>query len=219
MIDMVHFENADCMDYMKTFPDGYFDIAVVDPPYGIGEDGAKNHTRTKLAVAKDYKPFGGGDAAPPDADYFRELFRVSKNQVIFGANHFIEAFARNSSCWIVWDKLNGDNDFADCELAWTSFSTAVRICRYRWAGMMQENMKDKEKRIHPTQKPVALYMWILHRYAAAGGRFLDTHVGSGSSLIAAARSGLDAYGCEIDKYYFDAAYKRIRSELAQTTLF
>lgn len=119
----------------------------------------------------------------------------------------------------MWDKVNGDNDFADCELAWTSFPSAVRICRYRWAGMMQENMRDKERRIHPTQKPVALYMWILHRYAAAGGRFLDTHVGSGSSLIAAARSGLDAYGCEIDKYYFDAAYKRIRAELAQTTLF
>lgn len=215
----VHFELADCMEYMSRFSDGYFDIAVVDPPYGIGESGKTNHTRSKLATSKDYVPFRGGDREPPGPEYFKELFRVSKNQVIFGANHFIKNFARNSSCWIVWDKQNGENDFADAELAWTSFASAVRICRYRWQGMLQENMRDRERRIHPTQKPIGLYMWIYHRYAPGGGRLLDTHVGSGSSLIAAARSGLEAYGCELDEHYYKAASERIAAELQQKTLF
>ena len=176
--------NMNCMDGMKQFPDKYFDLAIVDVPYGIGENGDKNHSRSRLAPAKDYKPFAGNDLKAPDSDYFNELFRVSKNQIIFGANHFISKIPYDSSCWIVWDKENGQNDFADCELAWTYFSTAVRIYRYRWHGMFQQNMKNKEIRIHPTQKPIALYEWILSRYAMSGDIILDTHVGSASSLIA-----------------------------------
>lgn len=174
MIDFGYY-NMDCMDGMKEFPDKYFDLAVVDPPYGIGESGEKNHTRGKMAMAKDYKPFDGIDLKAPDKKYFDELLRVSKNQIIFGANHFISRMPYDSHCWIVWDKDNGETDFADCELAWTSFDTAVRKFKYRWQGMLQENMKNKEFRIHPTQKPKALYDWIFSRYAERGMKFLDTH--------------------------------------------
>jgi site-specific DNA-methyltransferase (adenine-specific) len=145
------------MELMKRYPDKHFDLAIVDVPYGIGEDGSKNHSRTKLAVAKNYKPFHGNDISAPDIDYFKELRRVSKNQIIWGANHFISKIPFDSSCWVVWDKVNGDNDFADCELAWTSFNTAVRRLTYCWNGMIQGDMKNKEQRLHPTQKPVALY--------------------------------------------------------------
>lgn len=203
------FYNMDCMDGMRTFPDKYFDLAIIDPPYGIGEDGSNNHTRGKLATAKDYKPFYGGDKRPPDREYFRELERVSKNRIIFGANHFIEKIPYNSSCWIVWDKNNGANDFADCELAYTSFASAVRLFRFTWNGMLQENMKEKETRIHPTQKPVALYRWILKNYARGGDIILDTHVGSASSLIACEELGFEYVGFEIDAEYYRLARERL----------
>lgn len=145
------FYNADCIQAMKQYDDNYFDLAVCDPPYGIKQGGDINATRSVKAKAKDYHTFAD-DSAPP-AEYFAELFRVSKNQIIFGANHMADRIGRPSSCWIVWDKQNGDNDFADAELAYTSFDTAVRIFRFRWQGMLQGDMKDKEKRIHPTQKP------------------------------------------------------------------
>ena len=161
----------DCMDYMRQFPDKFFDLAVVDPPYGIGEDGAKNHSRGKCAEATKYTPKQWGRAAPDEA-YFKELMRVSKNQIIWGANHFISRIPYDSSCWLVWDKLNGDSDFADCELALTSFKKAVRRFAFRWAGMLQGNMKNKEVRIHPTQKPKALYAWIFEKFARGGRKFL-----------------------------------------------
>ncbi len=211
--------NIDCMEYMATLPDKAFDLAIVDPPYGIGESGANNHTRSKLAVAKDYKPFAGDDLKAPDKEYFEQLMRVSKNQIIFGANHFISKIPFDSHCWIVWDKENGENDFADCELAWTSFESAVRKFEFRWAGMLQENMKNKEVRIHPTQKPVALYEWLLTNYAKEGDRILDTHLGSGSSRIAAYNLGFDFVGCEIDKEYFDKQEERFARHTAQTSLF
>ena len=160
-------KNMDCMEYMRQFPDNFFDLAVVDPPYGIGEDGAKNHSRSKLAKAKEYTP-KKWDSSAPDSSYLNELIRVSKNQIIWGANHFISRIPIDSSCWIVWDKQNGNNDFADCELAWTSFSKAVRKFVFQWAGMLQGNMKHKEIRIHPTQKPVALYAWIFKNFARGG---------------------------------------------------
>lgn len=210
--------NMDCMDGMKEFPDDYFDLAIVDPPYGIGENGDKNHTRGKLAKAKDYKSFSGMDINSPNEKYFDELFRVSKNQIIFGANHFISKMPFDSSCWIVWDKDNGNNDFADCELAWTSFSTAVRRIKYRWNGMLQQNMKHKENRIHPTQKPVALYEWLLNRYAKPGDIILDTHVGSASSLIACYRTNHPYVGFELDKHYYDLSKKRLDAEMAQMRL-
>jgi len=202
--------NIDCMEYMKTLPDKAFDLAIVDPPYGIGESGKTNKTRSCLAAAKEYKSFAGDDLKAPDSDYFDELQRISKNQIIWGANHFIDAmpFMCNAPCWIVWDKENGATDFADCELAWTSFKTAVRRFRFQWQGMLQGDMKNKELRIHPTQKPVKLYEWLLTNYAKKGQKVLDTHLGSGSSAIAAHYFGVDFVGCELDKDYFDAAKAR-----------
>lgn len=213
------FYNMDCVEGMRQFPDKYFDLAIVDPPYGIGESGKKNGTRSCLAKSKEYKEFYGKDREPPGLEYFAELFRVSKNVIVWGANHFISRMPYDSSCWIVWDKDNGNNDFADCELAWTSFNCAVRKFRFRWAGMLQENMKDKEIRIHPTQKPVALYEWILSKFAIPGALILDTHVGSASSLIACHRLGMRYVGFEIDADYYAAASKRMEQETAQITLF
>jgi len=214
---MNEFLNIDCMEYMKTVPDKCFDLAIVDVQYGIKQGGDKNKTRGKLAISKDYHPFN--DDKPPEQIYYNELFRISKNQIIWGANHFISKIPFDSSCWIVWDKDNGETDFADCELAWASFSTAIRIFRFRWQGMLQQNMGEKEYRIHPTQKPVALYRWLLKTYAKAGDKILDTHVGSGSSLIACIELGFDYVGCEIDKEYFEAAQKRINKSFRKYELF
>ncbi len=208
----------DCIEGMRKFPDKIFDLAVVDPPYGIGEDGKSNHSRSKCAKAKLYTP-KNWDKEPPSIEYFTELFRVSKNQIVWGANHFISRMPYDSSCWLVWDKENGENDFADCELAWTSFDKAVRRYKFRWAGMLQGNMKDKEIRIHPTQKPVALYDWIFTRFAEKGYKVLDTHLGSGSSRIAANKAGLDFVGFEIDREYYDNGNKRFKNFVSQTVLF
>lgn len=153
------FYNMDCMEGMKQFPDKYFDLAIVDPPYGIKMDGGKIGG-DNLGTATNYIK-KSWDAEAPDKSYFDELMRVSKNQIIWGSNHFISRFSKDSPCWIVWDKDNSGN-FADCELAWTSFPSAVRKFQFRWNGMLQENMKNKEIRIHPTQKPVALYEWLLN---------------------------------------------------------
>ena len=144
--------------------------------------------------------------------------RVSKHQIIWGANHFISKIPFDSSCWLVWDKDNTGN-FADCELAWTSFNNAVRKVKYRWNGMLQADMKNKEKRIHPTQKPMKFYKWIFENYAKEGMRILDTHLGSGSSAIAAHYTGFDFVGTEIDKEYFDKMTKRFYEETIQTSLF
>ena len=203
---MINLYNIDCMKYLATCKDNEFDLAIVDPPYGIGENGSTNHTRGKLARATKYKAFAGEDKQPMNEEYFQELERVSKNQIIWGANHFR---ARNSSCWIVWDKINGASDFADAELAYTSFNTAVRVFRFQWAGMLQGDMKNKEQRIHPTQKPVKLYEWLLMNYAKKGDRILDTHLGSGSIAIACHNLGFDLVGCELDVDYFKAAEKRL----------
>jgi len=211
--------NMDCMDYLRDLPDNAFDLAIVDPPYGIGESGKTNSSRGKLAVAKDYKPFAGGDLLPPDKDYFVELQRVSGNQIIWGANHFIQNISKGSSCWVVWDKVTGKSDFADSELAYTSFKTAVRNFRFQWSGMLQGDMKNKEFRIHPTQKPVKLYEWLLTNYAKQGDRILDTHLGSGSSAIAASNLGFDFVGTELDKDYYDAACKRLANHQKQPTMF
>lgn len=211
--------NIDCMEYMATLPDKAFDLAIVDPPYGIGENGDRNASRGKLAVAQNYKAFAGGDREPPPIEYFTELQRVSKNQIVWGANHFIDRIAKPSSCWVVWDKVTGGSDFADSELAYTSFKTAVRNFRFQWSGMLQGDMKNKEQRIHPTQKPVKLYEWLLTNYAKPWQRVLDTHLGSGSSAIAAHYFGVDFVGCELDKDYFEAAKKRFEQQTAQLAMF
>lgn len=213
MIDLLH---VDCMEYLAKCEDNAFNLAIVDPPYGIGESGATNHTRSKLAKSKNYKAFEGGDKSAPSEQYFQELERVSKAQIMWGANHYR---ARESSCWIVWDKLNGENDFADAELAYTSFKSAVRVFRFRWQGMLQGDMKNKEQRIHPTQKPVKLYEWLLMNYAKEGDRILDTHLGSGSIAIACHNLGFNLVGCELDKDYYKGACKRLAQHQAQQRMF
>ena len=216
---MIELNLIDNMDLMAGYPDKYFDLAIVDPPYGINEDGGKNHTRGKLAKAKNYKPYSSGDKNAPNDEYFKELLRISKNQIIWGANHFISKIPHDSSCWVVWDKDNGGSDFADCELAWTSFKTSVRIFKWRWSGMLQENMKNKQKRIHPNEKPIQLYKWILSKYAKEGDKILDTHGGSMSIAIACANMGFDLTLAELDQGYFDAGVKRLETHIRQLQLF
>jgi site-specific DNA-methyltransferase (adenine-specific) len=207
----------DCMVGMKRYPDKFFELAIVDPPYGIRQDGHRENNRSKLAKSKKYHK-ALWDMPAPESEYFHELFRVSGNQIIWGANHFISQMPLNSPCWIVWDKDNSGH-FADCELAWASFNTAVRKFKFRWNGMLQENMDDKEIRIHPTQKPVQLYKWLLTNYAKPGDKILDTHMGSQSSRIAAYNMGFDYYGWEIDKDYFEAGNKRFKEQTMQQKLF
>ena len=217
--DKITITNEDNMLLMARYPNNYFDLAIVDPPYGIGEDGAKNHSRSKQAKAKQYTD-KNWDSFAPNKDYFNELKRVSKNLIIWGANHFIENIQNaNSSSWIVWNKLNGDNDFADCELAWTNYKSAVRNFDFRWAGMLQGDMKNKEIRIHPTQKPAALYKWILDKYAKENYKILDTHLGSGSIAIACHDYGFELTACELDKEYYNKAIERIKNHTSQQKLF
>jgi site-specific DNA-methyltransferase (adenine-specific) len=213
---MIKLHNMDCMEALREMPDNHYSLSICDPPYGIGESGDKNHTRCKLAKAKNYKPFAGGDVSAPNPDYFDELQRVSRNQIIWGANHFIDnlPFNCSSPCWVVWNKLN-TGDFADCELAWTSFKTAIRKFDFRWNGMLQGDMKNKEQRIHPTQKPVALYKWLLSNYAKEGDTILDTHLGSGSIAIACHDLGFDLTGYELDEDYFNSASERLRIHQSQ----
>lgn len=217
--DKITVYNRDCMELLAETPDNYYELAIVDPPYGIGEDGQSNHSRGKLAKSKKYTT-KQWDLVPPPAVYFNELFRVSKNQIIWGTNHFIENLPyQNSSCWVVWDKDNGDTDFADCELAWTSFKNAVRKFKFKWQGMLQGDMKNKETRIHPTQKPVKLYEWLLMKYAKEGDKILDTHFGSGSIAIACHNLGFELTACELDTEYYDLAYDRFKKVTSQTKLF
>ena len=207
------------MKLMDRYPDNHFNLAIVDPPYGIGESSNDNQSRSKLGKSKNYGNKKWDDNAP-NIEYFNELKRVSKNQIIFGANHFIENIPKaNSSCWIVWDKVNGENDFADCELAYCSFKTAVRKISLRWHGMLQHDMKNKEIRIHPTQKPVKLYEWLLTKFANEGDKILDTHLGSGSIALACHNLKFDLTACELDKEYYDAAMKRLKKHQQQLTMF
>lgn len=209
--------NMDCLLYMKQCEDKQFDLAIVDPPYGIGMD--KTHFKTKSSKAKPTE-YGkkDWDNAIPSKEYFNELLRISKNQIVWGGNYFIENLT-NSSCWVVWDKDNGDSIHADCELAWTSFNTGVRKVKWLWHGMRQQNMKNKEKRIHPTQKPKALYEWLLMNYAESGNKIIDTHLGSGSIALACYDLKFDLVGIEIDSEYFQKASKRLEVHKKQLTLF
>ena len=222
MVELLH---TDCMAYMATLPDKAFDLAIVDPPYGIGCDAVGMSNRASNSPKfKGYrgKQFAGGewDKEPMPYEYFMELKRVSKHQIIWGANHFIQNIPQaNSSSWVVWYK-NGQNPQstnADCELAYTSHKTAVRYFRYDWSGFGAINAG--EDKVHPTQKPVALYKWLLKNYAKEGDRILDTHLGSGSSAIAAHDGGFEFVGCEIDADYYAAAVKRFNIHKMQLVLF
>ena len=208
------FYNMDCMEGMAQFPDGYFELAIVDPPYFKGVVsgkfyGAKVSTTGVRRLCSSSEHWDDG---VPSQSYYDELVRVSKHQIIWGCNYY----AFNQPCGrIVWDKENDSSTFSNCELASISLIDSVKIFRYMWNGMLQENMKNKEVRIHPTQKPIALYAWLLNNYAHLGDKILDTHVGSASSLIACENLGFQYVGFELDKDYYDAATKRIEDSRKQ----
>jgi site-specific DNA-methyltransferase (adenine-specific) len=209
-------ECCDCMDFMAKFPDKYFELAIVDPPYGIGAGGKSFINRnTANKRAESFYKDNDWDKIRPSKEYFAELERVSKNQIIWGANYFTDLL-KPSRCFIVWDKKTGDNSYADCELALTSFDANAKIFVKLWLGA---HAQDTDGRIHPTQKPVALYVWLLQNYAKLGDKILDTHMGSQSSRIAAHRMGFDFWGCEIDPEYFADGCKRFEKETRQLALF
>lgn len=200
--------HSDCMDLMAYMEDKVFDLACVDPPYGINVN--HNMGRRRGNKPSDYKP-AIWDNEPPSFEYFDELKRVSKNQIIWGANHFIERIALPSACWIVWDKLfSHDVSFASAELAWTSFNSVTKKFTLSPADA---------SRIHPTQNPIKLYEWLFSNYANPNDKILDTHLGSGSSAIAANKLGFEFVGIELDADYFEAACKRIEKAYNQQDLF
>jgi len=197
------------MNAMRDFPDKYFELAIVDPPYGIGRDGSKK-TTSKHGGRKAHK-FKGWDNARPGDDFFKELRRVSKNQIVWGANYFSE-FLPSSMGWIFWDKGQRICN-SDGELAFTSFERALRVVEYNRVELLLEGT------IHPTQKPVALYKWLLTNYAKPGDKILDTHLGSGSSRIAALDMGFDFWGYELDAGYFAAMEARFKAHVSKPVLF
>ena len=218
---------GDCMNFLPDFPDNYFDVAVVDPPYYSGPEkrGFYGRKISPIGVQRIYKV--SEQWIIPNQEYIDQRFRVCKNQIVWGCNYFENSFPPGR---IVWDKCNGNSSFSDCEIAACSFHDSVRLFRYMWNGMlqgksiahgeiMQGNKKLNEKRIHPTQKPVNLYRWICHKYLQKGMKILDTHVGSASSLIAYEEYGLEYVGYEINKDYYDSAQKRLNEFRSQLTLF
>lgn len=220
-------ENIDCMKAMKKMPDKAFDLAVVDPPYFSGPErrGYYGCKVSKIGVHRDYPISPKWDI--PTREYFDELERVAKRYIVWGCNYFDYHFAPGR---IVWDKCNEGSSFSDCEIAATNCHDSVRIFRYMWNGMMQGksisegfvqqgNKAMNEQRIHPTQKPVALYVWLLQKYAKPGDKILDTHLGSGSSRIAALELGLDFVGYEINEHYYEAQEKRFEEYVSQGSLF
>jgi site-specific DNA-methyltransferase (adenine-specific) len=204
--------HVDCMDYMAGLPDKAFDLAIVDPPYGIDFANERERKPTKTRSAQFKFPVKDWDRATPVSSYFLELDRVSKNQVIWGGNYFLDYLGK-TNCVIIWDKLNPDGmKFSDGEMAWSSFETSLRIFKSMRTYML-------ESQIHPTQKPVLLYEWLLTNYAKPGQRILDTHLGSGSSAIACNNLGFEMVGCELDKDYYRAACARVEQATKQERLF
>lgn len=222
-----HCYNVDCLPAMELFPDNYFDLAVVDPPYFSDPErrGFYGSKVSKIGVHRDYPVSPAW--SKPEPEYFRELFRVCRHYIVWGCNYFDYKFATGR---IVWDKCNGNSSFSDCEIAATNLFSSVRMFRYMWSGMMQGksitegdtmqgNKSLNEKRIHPTQKPVVLYDRIFKNYAEPGQKILDTHLGSGSSRIAAYEAGLGFIGFEIDPFYFQLEEERFSEHTSQTSLF
>lgn len=207
----INLHHVDCLSFMRGLPDKAYHLAIVDVPYGIGVGDNKAGMGRRKGDAKAKYKMGDWDHYAPDRAYFDELIRVSDNQIVWGANHFIDHLPYRSSCWIVWDKLySHDVSFATCELAWTSFGSVVK----KFTGTPLQT-----SRIHPTQKPVALYRWLLQNYAKPGDKILDTHLGSMSSVIACIEEGYSITGCELDVDYYDAGIKRVNDHIAQTTMF
>ena len=209
--------NMDCIDFLKNCPDNYFDLCCCDPPYGIGEAAGKNKSRGNKAIAKDYGN-KDWDKSIPEKEIFNEILRVSKHQIIFGGNYFVE-YLHNSPCWLVWDKNNGANDFADCELAWTNFKSAVRKYLWTWNGMLQHDMKNKDVRIHPTQKPLKLFEMILSDYSNENDLILDCFSGSGTTAIACHNLKRRFICIERDTDYYNASVERLKDAQSQLKLF
>jgi site-specific DNA-methyltransferase (adenine-specific) len=222
---MITITNEDNMALMARYPDKYFDLAIVDPPYGIGFDG-NTTVKGKAGKAntfsnKQHHVKKGWDNERPSLEYFTELQRVSKNQIIWGGNYFADLLPAHKG-WIYWDKkiTNANNkNYSDGELAWSSFECILRKFTYDWIGFGYLNNPQKEKKQHPTQKPVQLYSWILKNYANPNDKILDTHLGSGSIAIACHDYGYDLTACELDKEYFDKAMERLKNHTNQQKLF
>lgn len=208
MIELNKIILADCMDVMKDIPDKYFELAIIDPPYGIGMSGGLIGNSKK-----DYKSFSGNDESIPRENYFKELFRISKNQIIWGGNYMIK-YLFPTSCFIVWDKVQPEKfSMAMCEFAWTSFNSPAKIFKKRIVNA------DKDGRIHPTQKPIALYRWILTHYAKPGDKIIDTHSGSGSLACACHLEKFDFLAIEKDEDYFKSSVERLDTLRSQGVLF
>jgi site-specific DNA-methyltransferase (adenine-specific) len=209
MIHTPTVQNSDCMEFMKQFPDKFFDLAVVDPPYGIETNGnAQDRFRgnMQLSTVNEMKP---------NDEYFKELFRVSKNQIIWGYNWLSDMLPKCRE-FVFWYKEQPVITFADGELAWTSFQRTAKCFHYPFH---KANLSNKGNKIHPTQKPIKLYDWIFHNYAKPNDKILDTHLGSGSSRIAAHKNNLPFWACELDAEYFEAQEKRFKNYASQTPLF
>jgi len=219
--DKITITNEDNMLLMARYPDNYFDLAIVDPPYGIDvdnrEDHGKKRSKKSASKSKDYAK-KGWDSEVPNEEYFKELFRISKNQIIWGVNYYPYNFLNGGR--IFWDKGTAEGfTSGDGELAYCSKTNTIRKVSIVWNGMIQHDMKNKETRIHPTQKPVALYKWILDKYAKEGDKILDTHLGSGSIAIACHDYKYELTACELDKEYYDKAMERIINHTNQQKLF
>jgi len=217
--DKITITNEDNMILMARYPDNYFDLAIVDPPYGIGADIKNNgknsdrHEKTSLAKINTYKKTNWDNAIPND-DYFTELKRVSKKQIVWGANFF-----GLKGGYLYWHKNVTMPTYSTGELAWLSWLNKLDFVNITWHGMLQQDMQNKEIRIHQTQKPIALYKWLLDKYAKQGDKVLDTHLGSGSIAIACHDYGFELTACELDKEYYDKAIQRIVNHTNQTKLF
>ena len=203
----INLYQGDCMDLMRQYPDKYFELCIVDPPYGIGAGKEKPHNGWKDYGIKQW------DNESPDEEYFIELFRVSKNQIIWGANHFISKLPYDFSCFVVWDKVQRNFSLADGEMAWTSFKSSARFFSYARAKALQEG------KIHPTQKPVQLYKWLLQKYAKEGDKILDTHFGSLSIGIACHDLHFELTASELDKEYYELGKNRLMWHQKQLSLF
>lgn len=208
--DKITLINGDCMDYMRLLPDNAFDLAIVDPPYGIGIDGKKACICKNPKHNRKYHETKGWDKSPSPI-YFSELQRVSKNQIIWGANYFVSMLDKDTKGWIVWFKGQTGLTMSDCELAYSSFNRPTRVVTINRWELARQNT------IHPTEKPKSLYGWLLNNYAKPGNKILDTHLGSGSSAIAAMELGYEFVGIEIDKDYYEAAKNRLLKRKQQMT--
>jgi site-specific DNA-methyltransferase (adenine-specific) len=197
---------------MARYPDNYFDLAIVDPPYGLGIDGQKKSINKNPKHNRKEHSQKRWDNSIPDLEYFNELKRVSKNQIIWGANYFTE-YLKPTKAWIFWYKGQRDLTMSDGEMAWTSFDTVTRQFELNRASLIAQNT------FHPTEKPYKLYKWILDKYAKQGDKILDTHLGSGSIVIACHDYGFELTACELDKEYYDKAIQRIKNHVSQQKLF